>query len=381
MWWLLLSSLVLNVLTIVAQGEKSNSSMLLTNVVRDLAFQVDLPYIEEDKELFDSKLVIFNAMDHDYAKYFQPYILNNKAYAEKHGYPYMYDGRELGLENPPPHTSHLIHSPPHLRIFAALNLLTGKTDYQGPPVDWIVYFDTDLTVMEREIPLQLMLKLARDHARKLHGIKATECEFISQDYPHIINSGFWMMKNSSFSIDLLHRWIKDSEEQGRMQWNGDQGPLQNAVLHMLLQYNKHNTGGKVFPYHDECRAPLSHQPHDANLCWKANMAKLGAPFEQRAIGPICLLPPSLGAPWRANMHGEYQPGDLLRHQKELTAEEIAGSGDALHYDPLSAKLTYHARQEVDQAVLPLIMGEDKAKLWLQSQHQSNNPVNEIDEII
>lgn len=68
-------------------------------------------------------------------------------------------------------------------------------------------------------------------------------------------------------------------------------------------------------YHDECFH--GRNPHANNMCYLDKLKVYNYPFENRKIGPICLLPFSKGLPLRHSFHNLYQTGDLVWHMRRV----------------------------------------------------------------
>jgi hypothetical protein len=163
---------------------------------------------------------------------------SNELYAKQHKHTYVSDlSKLLGKQS---NNRHLAagseftdaHS---YRIDIGIRLLEGKVPYDGPGHDWIVYLDGDASFVQRNIPLDLLINEANEYFANSNDTEP--CQFISQDYLNTINSGFWLLRNSTWSLNLLKEWKKFVEysktlPRGLDTWIGDQGPLMNAVLHV-----------------------------------------------------------------------------------------------------------------------------------------------------
>jgi len=250
----------------------------------------------------------FGAQYHDYTE-------AKAAYARKHNYPFMFRSEEFNL----PHTI----MPHYYRLFATLNLMQGKTRYTGPPVDWIVYLDTDAFFVERELPLHMITQAAELFIQKFPN-DPQPCDFIGQDLTEVLNSGVWFMRNTTWSQSLIDIWWKECNKRPiyKFGWFQDQGPLESALLHLISK-------AKGIPYDDECWKKGN--PYSADICYNYTMADYGLPNQFRKFGPICLLPRNIGIPSLHHRHLRYHEGHFIRHQKNLSPEEVKQPG-ILKYD-------------------------------------------------
>jgi hypothetical protein len=127
----------------------------------------------------------------------------------------------------------------YYRIFAALQLMRNQSNgYSGPPIDWLVYLDTDAFIAEPNLPLEAIVDAANIFAAKFQD-DSDECHFITQEHSIIANSGFFLVRNSPWSIKFFERWLDECEKPVRdkmikIKWVWDQGPLQNAILHVSI---------------------------------------------------------------------------------------------------------------------------------------------------
>lgn len=299
-----------------------------------------------------SNFVIFSVMDKVFVPIFENYTLAKLEYAKKHNYRYIYDSSAFGFDEKAD-----IH-PNFYRIHAALQLLKGTVPGIGAyPADYIVYFDADAFVAEKNLPLDVIIDVAEryvDHFLKLlkyfkyalNGVR-TPCHFITQDYPHGINTGFWILKNTTWSVHFLNSWLRESQrsQQYNFSWVYDQGPLMNVILHQAARTAKKS-------YNDECWQRSSFD-HEANLCWDNMLKSFYFPFESRKINHICLLPSSRGIPMRHHMHGVYRKGDFVRHEKGLNAEDINNGGGNLKYEWREKRLIFPNNSVVSRVAVGL----------------------------
>ena len=131
------------------------------------------------------------------------------------------------------------------RIYAALQLMQNEAKgYQGPPIDWVVYIDTDAFIAEPQFPLEAIVDAANVFSSRSNTNQSEvpeECHFITQEHGAIANSGFFMVRNSEWSIKFFKRWLEECEKRATdpkvmIKWVWDQGPLQNAILHVRQSF-------------------------------------------------------------------------------------------------------------------------------------------------
>ena len=256
-------------------------------------------------------IVLFSAMDEAYIPKYANYTASKLDYCQRHNYKFLYRPTDFGFED-----DSSVH-PNYFRIHAAIRLLKGEVPgVNHEKLDYIVYIDADAYVVEKGLPFESFIDAVQNYVASSVANK-DECYFITQDYHHGINSGFWLLKNTPWSIKFLKDWLESCQKESKYKFNWvfDQGPLQNVILeHAALIRN--------VTYNDDCWANSKYD-HAANLCWLHLMTKWQYPFEQRKVGHICLLPSNRGIPLRHHMHGIHKPGELIRHQKGLSGERIA----------------------------------------------------------
>ena len=124
----------------------------------------------------------------------------------------------------------------------------------------------------------------------------TSCYFIAQDDNDVpeVNSGFWMIRNTSWSLQFVDEWIKSTLSPPNDQhWDYDQGPLLNAIMRFTGKTEGNH-------YNDHC---FSEQPFtQRNLCWYKTMRKYGYKDHNKKIDHICLISNHLGMPLRFHSH-------------------------------------------------------------------------------
>ncbi len=165
------------------------------------------------------------------------YVYPTAQYAKRYNYSFLshpdtFDYERFRLKGHPilPH---------FLRIFAALQLMRKEvSSFHGPPIDWIVYMDTDAFIAEPDLPLEAIVDAAETFKASVVNNKsepADNCQFIAQEHGAIVNSGFFFLKNSEWGIQFMERWIEECEKawtRKHIGWSRDQGPLQNVILHV-----------------------------------------------------------------------------------------------------------------------------------------------------
>ena len=185
---------------------------------------------------------MFSVMDDAFAEIYRHKIEANSAYSQLYNYSFVHDMKIFGLTQ-----EELAMPPTTYKVSAALNLLTGRSHYKGPVVKWLAFFDADAAVQNHTVTLEELTRAARqayveaqNECKNFRSCRRPRhshpCHFISQDYPWIINSGFWLLRNSSWSRELLASWKSDLETHG-YEWVAEQGSLQNTVLHVRFHFS------------------------------------------------------------------------------------------------------------------------------------------------
>ena len=185
------------------------------------------------------KALMFSVMDDAFAELHSHRIEANAAYSLRYNYTFVHGVKQFGL------TQEELDMPPTTyKVSAAWRLLAGRSLYQGPAVDWLAFFDADAAVQNNTVTLDDLVQAAHkayfavykesEHWRPERVHRPDPCHFISQDYPWIVNSGFWLLRNSSWSLELLATWKRDLQTHG-YEWVSEQGALQNTLLHVRLQ--------------------------------------------------------------------------------------------------------------------------------------------------
>jgi hypothetical protein len=163
------------------------------------------------------------------------YMFPTAQYAKRFNYSYLPHPNTFNYEH-----ERLRGHPPeshYYRIFAALQLMrNASSGYSGPPIDWLVYLDADAFIAEPNLPLEAIVDAAAQFAKHRHS-DSDECHFITQEHGAIVNSGFFLVRNSEWSIKFFERWLAEGEKPDldtsiKIRWVWDQGPLQNAILHV-----------------------------------------------------------------------------------------------------------------------------------------------------
>lgn len=187
--------------------------------------------------LCEETFLLFSIMDVNYQPMMINYTASKLQYAKSFGYTFLYNLSDFNLN-----ISELSHHPTAHRIYAADKLLSGKSKYAGPNVDWIVYIDSDAFIAEQYCPMTIITKAAESFT-EASSKQNLPCQFISQDAHGFVNSGFWMIRNSSYALDFIHKWKESfefSESHGYVfTWLHDQGALLNAMLHVYFGQKLH----------------------------------------------------------------------------------------------------------------------------------------------
>lgn len=261
-----------------------------------------------------STILLFSAMTLNYMETYQDYIQRNEYYARLHNYSYelIISNGSFGVFD---------HHPTGMKVYAANELLRNqpigstlqsvkeKTHIQYATEDWLVFLDADAFVAELEIPMTSLIVVAERYIDTISGAPNAPCHFIGQDQNNIVNSGFFLIRNSKWSREFITAWIseftKAETQWGIDLWVYDQGALMNTILHYAA-----DLVGAL--YEDYCVGAAAH----ANKCYRQTLDKLGFPYGKRKFGGICLLP-DIGIPYSFHLHNEYRRGELIRHQKGL----------------------------------------------------------------
>jgi hypothetical protein len=176
--------------------------------------------------------LLFTVMDANYQAIMINYTTSKLEYTQSFGYNFLYNLSDFNLN-----TKELSHHSTAYRIYAADRLLSGRSKYAGPIVDWIVYIDSDAFIAEQYSPMTVLIDAAESFNKSVSK-KNASCQFVTQDAHGFVNSGFWMIRNSSYALDFIHEWEKSfefSESHGFvLAWLHDQGALLNTFLHVRL---------------------------------------------------------------------------------------------------------------------------------------------------
>lgn len=263
--------------------------------------------------LFNETLFfLFSVMDNRYEYKMLNYTQTKIDYARRFGYQFISNLSYFHINNS-------AHHPTSLRIYALESLLSGRSDYDGPPMDWIVYLDSDAFVAEQYSPLTVLVD-AGERFQKTFPHDNRSCHFITQDCHGFVNSGFWMIKNTSFTRNFVRLWKESfeySERNGYLHaWLEDQGALLNAMLFVAA-----NDSGKM--YNNDCfDRPTNHR---SNMCFNEKMTAWLYPQGRRKFAHVCLLP-EIGVPFQHHTHYVLGPGEMIWHKKGLTLSDMNHSG-------------------------------------------------------
>jgi hypothetical protein len=190
-------------------------------------------YSTSDKSYYKTFLQVHNISSNIWSIF--SYMFPTAQYAKRFNYSYLphpdtfnYDKARLRGHRPEAH---------YYRIYAALQLMNHvDSGYHGPPIDWLVYLDSDAFIQEPTLPLEAIVDAAAQFAAHRYS-DFEDCHFITQEHGMIVNSGFYVVRNSEWSINFFKRWLDECEKPARdtslkIKWIWDQGPLQNAILHV-----------------------------------------------------------------------------------------------------------------------------------------------------
>jgi hypothetical protein len=256
-----------------------------------------------------------------------PYINYTEAkinYSRIHNIDFLYRPQDLNTMEP-------MH-PYYYKVYALLNLMTNNRTNVKKEVDWIVFIDADAYISEFRIPLHSLIYTAQEWAMTFGD--NIPCEFISQDSKIVVNTGFWMVRNSSKALEFVREWIEEIESPWNdVLWTDEQGCLQNLILKKAINL----TDNKIV-YHNQCwRDGIKLQ---RNICWGRYMKQINLPPETRKIGPFCILPREDGIPTRHHSRESVKyMGELVYHKKGLSREVIERSS-VLDYDHVKQKIIF-----------------------------------------
>jgi hypothetical protein len=180
------------------------------------------------------KFLIYSTMDAYFKATFGFYHAPTIEYANKFGYQFLHEvntfdfsSYKLNGKNPLPH---------YYRIYAAIQLMSGKIS--NVTADWIVYLDSDAYFNEDSMPLDAFIDAVNDAflPQFSEAEQKIPCDLIAQDFDHVVNTGFFLLRNTTWSLDLMKRWLSECDKAHtggrRIGWVWDQGPFQNALLHV-----------------------------------------------------------------------------------------------------------------------------------------------------
>ena len=265
---------------------------------------------------------LFSVMDDKYEQKMLNYTQAKMEYALRFGYQFVHNLSYF-------HINVSAHHPTSLRIYALDALLMGTSDYGGPKMEWIVYIDSDAFVAEQHSPLTVLVD-ASERFRLSFPKDDRPCFVITQDCHGFVNSGFWMIKNTSFTRNFVRRWkdsFEYSERNGYLHaWLEDQGAMLNAMLHVAANDTGHS-------YNNDCfERPTSHR---SNMCFNEKMTSWSYPQGRRKFAHICLLP-EIGVPFQHHTHYMLGPGEMIWHKKGLSRIDMTNSG-YFHYNYTNKK--------------------------------------------
>jgi hypothetical protein len=206
------------------------------------AFHILPPLEHQQKQRLHLKqhFLLYSTMNIHYFQHYTHYQQPTKRYAQLHNYTFLFHPNTFTYEHFRLRGKSI--TPHYYRIYAALQLLRQEVKHYNsnntmPNIDWLVYIDSDAFITESNLPLEAIIHAVESFQESSISTDSKEhCHFIAQEHGAIINSGFFFLRNSPWSIQLLERWIQECEKAGKphrtMRWVWDQGPLQNAILHV-----------------------------------------------------------------------------------------------------------------------------------------------------
>ena len=262
----------------------------------------------------------------------ESYALSRMCYCLRHGYTLHADVGDIADEANPMHVAVLPNkwfktsSDPEAlksaeivakysrRILVAQKLMLDRS------ARFLMFADMDVFIADQSVSVDAIVALAQAaYARQPLSSSSSstaagrQCDFIAQDSDHVVNSGWWIVRNTEWSRDFIALW-RTQVETGYT-WMYDQGGLQNALLYVAAK-----RAGRA-AYANECLKP-NPDAHAMNLCYRKTLASYGFPHGQRFFDRICLIPASQK---RLNIRGEYTAGDFLLHASIINAQSSFNS--------------------------------------------------------
>ena len=253
----------------------------------------------------------------------ESYALSRMCYCLRHGYTLHADVGDIADEATPMHVTVLPNKwfktatePEALKAAAIVakysrRILVAQKLMRDRSARYVMFADMDVFVADQSLTVDSIVAMATAEYGKAasgpRGGGARQCDFIAQDSDHVVNSGWWIVRNTAWSRDFIQLW-RTQVETGYT-WMYDQGGLQNALLHTAAR----SVGAT---YANECLQP-NPDAHLMNLCYRDRMAKFGFAHGARFFDRVCLVPASTR---RLNVRGEYVKGDFLLHASIITAK-------------------------------------------------------------
>lgn len=238
------------------------------------------------------QILLFSCSDDEFAQKYKQYIEINTRYAKKHNYTYMYSI-----------VNNNSYHPQLRRMFALENLLYGRVPVQKQHYEWLAYIDSDAFIQQNRSVISI-IETANKFRERLY--ESSACYFIAQEYkihyPHI-NSGFWIIKNTTWSRTFVSKWINQTMIGG-FRWHGDQGPLCMAILEMASEYGKKKVDLDCWKSQDHF---VQYQ------CWNMKMTKVHMQEGRRARAHMCILPAR--DKYRFHVQNDPEPNDFVWHGK------------------------------------------------------------------
>jgi hypothetical protein len=173
----------------------------------------------------------------------------------------------------------------------------------------------------------------RDISIRWPSLGPDGCSLLTSDHPHIINSGWLMVRNDRRGRHILRQWMDQWDRFRDTSWVDDQGYLQNTVLELLSRARPN-----AYPvYKGQCQK--EENGHRRNLCYKDTLESWGYPYLNRmGMEGLCLLPPDNDARgnFRVNLHGgelEHEVDTVFIHaygDSKVNSKDYKLPGGALH---------------------------------------------------
>ena len=216
--------------------------------------------------------------------------------------------------------------------------------------DWLLYLDLDAIVMNTSWPIQ-------DLIQSFEVRHNTSCFFVAQDDSEELNSGAFVVRQSSDALQFVRMWLNEWATRQSNAWVLDQGPLMSTVL-------------RWYHMHDPQRYPL-----DEDGCWnekdqfKKNECAFrvlsedwGLPLGHRSRFGVCLLSPEDAAE-RFSSHRIHS----------FAKGKMNGNDDwSLHAHSVEEKYRLYVSAALNKK-LPLLLTENAITIDAPVFHDENCP--------